>query len=93
MEPHQLHYFMAVARFSSFTRAAEHEHVAQPSLSQQIRKLEDELGVRLFDRLGRRIRLTPFGVRLQEHARRVLEEVDGARQEVEELLGLRRGTV
>ncbi|MBI1940454.1 MAG: LysR family transcriptional regulator [Acidobacteria bacterium] len=93
MELHQLRYFMAVARFNSFTRAAEHEHVAQPSLSQQIRKLEDELGVRLFDRLGRRIRLTPFGVRFQDHARRVQEEVDGARQEVEELLGLRRGTV
>ncbi|HUU13315.1 MAG TPA: LysR family transcriptional regulator [Terriglobia bacterium] len=93
MELHQLRYFMAVARFGSFTRAAEHEHVAQPSLSQQIRKLEDELGVRLFDRLGRRSKLTPLGVRFLEHARRVLAEVEGARQEVEELLGLRRGTV
>ncbi len=93
MELHQLKYFMAVARFASFTRAAEHAHVAQPSLSQQIRKLEDELGVRLFDRLGRRIRLTPFGERFREHARRVLAEVDGAKQEVHEMLGLRRGAV
>jgi LysR family transcriptional regulator, hydrogen peroxide-inducible genes activator len=93
MELHQLRYFLAVARFASFTRAAEHEHVAQPSLSQQIRKLEDELGVRLFDRLGRRIRLTDFGAHFQERARRALEEVEGARQEVAHLMGLRQGTV
>jgi LysR family hydrogen peroxide-inducible transcriptional activator len=93
MELHQLRYFLAVARFRSFTRAAEHEHVAQPSLSQQIRKLEDELGGRLFDRLGRKIALTPLGARFQEHARRALEEVEGARHEATELLGLRRGSV
>jgi LysR family hydrogen peroxide-inducible transcriptional activator len=93
MELHQLRYFVAVARFRSFTRAAEREHVSQPSLSQQIRKLEDELGVRLFDRLGRRIKLTAFGERFQQHASRVLEEISGARQEVEEFLKLKRGTV
>lgn len=93
MEIHQLRYFMGVARFRSFTRAAEHEHVAQPSLSQQIRKLEDELGARLFNRLGRKITLTPSGERFQEHARRALAELDGARQEVEELMKLRVGSV
>jgi DNA-binding transcriptional LysR family regulator len=93
MELYQLRYFLAVARFGSFTRAAEHEHVAQPSLSQQVRKLEDELGVRLFDRVGRRIRLTDFGAHFQERARRALEEVEGARQEVAHLMGLRQGTV
>jgi LysR family hydrogen peroxide-inducible transcriptional activator len=93
MELHQLRYFLAVARFRSFTRAAEHEHVAQPSLSQQIRKLEDELGGRLFDRLGRKIAVTPLGARFLEHARRVLEEVEGARHEATEMLGLRRGSV
>jgi len=93
MEVHQLRYFRAVARFRSFTRAAEHEHVAQPSLSQQIRKLEGELGARLFNRLGRKITLTPFGERFEEHARRALAELDGAKQEVEELMGLRQGTV
>jgi len=93
MELHQLRYFLAVARFRSFTRAAEHEHVAQPSLSQQIRKLEDELGGRLFDRLGRKIALTLLGARFLEHARRALEEVEGARHEATELLGLRRGAV
>lgn len=93
MELHQVRYFMAICRHRSFTRAAEHERVAQPSLSQQIRKLEEELGARLFDRLGRKVRLTPFGERFQEHARRVLDEIEGARQEMQELLGLRRGSV
>jgi len=93
MEMCQIRYFLAVARHRSFTRAAEHEHVAQPSLSQQIRKLEDELGGRLFDRLGRKIALTPLGEKFFDHARRVLEEVEGARHEVAELLGLRNGSV
>jgi LysR family hydrogen peroxide-inducible transcriptional activator len=93
MELHQLRYFLAVARFHSFTRAAEHEHVAQPSLSQQIRKLENELGAPLFDRLGRRIRLTALGERFLEHARRVLADLEGARRDVDEMLGLGRGRV
>jgi LysR family transcriptional regulator, hydrogen peroxide-inducible genes activator len=93
MELHQLRYFLAVARSRSFTRAAQHEHVAQPSLSQQIRKLEDELGARLFNRLGRSITLTPFGQRFEQRARRVLHEIEGARQEMDEMLGLRRGSV
>ena len=93
MEFHQLRYFVAVARLRSFTRAAESEHVAQPSLSQQIRKLEDELGARLFNRLGRSVTLTPFGTCFRLRARRVLAELDGARQEMDAMLGLRRGRV
>src|SRR3981189_181212 len=61
MELHQLRYFCAVAESGSFSRAAEQSHVSQPSLSQQILKLEDELGARLFDRLGRAVRLTEGG--------------------------------
>jgi DNA-binding transcriptional LysR family regulator len=49
MEMHQLRYVIAVARTGNFTRAAEQSRVAQPSLSQQLQKLEDELGGRLFD--------------------------------------------
>jgi LysR family hydrogen peroxide-inducible transcriptional activator len=93
MELHQLRYFLAVARSHSFTRAAEHQHVAQPSLSQQIRKLETELGAPLFDRLGRRIRLTALGERFLEHARRVLADLEGARRDVDEILGVSRGQV
>jgi LysR family hydrogen peroxide-inducible transcriptional activator len=61
MEVHQLRYFRAVARNGTFTRASEMEHVAQPSLSQQIRKLGEELGARLFDRTPRSAKLTVFG--------------------------------
>jgi LysR family hydrogen peroxide-inducible transcriptional activator len=53
MEMHQLRYVVAVARARNFSRAAEHCHVSQPSLSQQIQKLEEELGERLFDRMKR----------------------------------------
>src|SRR5271166_4257420 len=56
MELHQLRYFCAVADTASFSRAAEKSHVSQPSLSQQILKLESELGGRLFDRLCRSVR-------------------------------------
>src|SRR5579872_2474131 len=93
MELHQLRYFLAVARFRSFTRAAEHSRIAQPSLSQQIRKLEDELGARLFDRMGRSIRLTTFGERFEEHARRVLNNVEDAKRDVDAMLGLRASPV
>ncbi|MGH9445803.1 MAG: LysR family transcriptional regulator [Terriglobia bacterium] len=93
MELRQLRYFRAVARLCSFTQAARHEGIAQPSLSQQIRKLEDELGGRLFDRLGRQIRLTALGEKFQEHATRVLNELEGARQEIEDMRGLRGGSV
>ncbi len=93
MELHQLRYFRAVARLGSFTKAARREGIAQPSLSQQILKLEDELGGRLFDRLGRQIRLTALGEKFQEHATRVLDELEGARQEIEELRALRQGSV
>src|SRR5712664_2041713 len=63
MELHQLRYFCAVAETGSFSRAAEQSHVSQPALSQQIMKLEGELGARLFDRLGRSVRLTDVGKR------------------------------
>jgi LysR family transcriptional regulator, hydrogen peroxide-inducible genes activator len=93
MELHQLRYFLAVARTKNFSRAAEQCHVAQPSLSQQIIKLEDELGEKLFERTKREVALTPAGDLLKAHAERVLQEVELAREGVRELHGLVRGQV
>jgi LysR family hydrogen peroxide-inducible transcriptional activator len=84
MELHQLRYFCAVAETGSFSRAAEQSHVAQPSLSQQILKLEDELGARLFDRLGRTVRLTDLGKTFLPRARAVLRELEAAKGDVRE---------
>jgi LysR family hydrogen peroxide-inducible transcriptional activator len=84
LEIHQLRYFCAVAETGSFSRAAEHSHVSQPSLSQQILKLEAELGARLFDRLGRSVRLTEVGKTFLPRARAVLRELEAARGDVVE---------
>jgi LysR family hydrogen peroxide-inducible transcriptional activator len=91
MEVHQLRYFCAVAKTGSFTRAAQREHLAQPSLSQQVRKLEDELGTRLFDRLGRTVRLTSFGEAFLPRAEAILRQLADAKQEIEEMSGTERG--
>jgi LysR family hydrogen peroxide-inducible transcriptional activator len=72
VEIHQLRYFVSVAEVGSFTRAAQACYVAQPSLSQQIRKLEEEFGQALFERLGRRVRLTAAGHILYERAAFIL---------------------
>lgn len=93
MEMHQLRYMVALARAGNFSRAAEHCHVAQPSLSQQIRKLEDELGERLFDRRKRQVRLTPHGAAFLPRAVRILEEVEAARREAGDALDLKQGAV
>jgi len=91
MEVHQLRYFYAVAQEGSFTRAARRQNVAQPSLSQQIKKLEDELGARLFDRLGRTVRLTEFGEAFLPRVKMILHEMENARQEIVEMAGQERG--
>jgi LysR family transcriptional regulator, hydrogen peroxide-inducible genes activator len=93
MEFQQLRYLCAIADTGSFTRAAEHCHVAQPSLSQQISRLEDELGSRLFDRLGRSVRLTDAGRAFLPHARAVLHQTELARSEVDGRRRDARGTV
>ncbi len=74
MEIHQIRYFCAVARHGSFTRAAAAEGVTQPSLSQQIVKLEKEFGSLLFERLGRRVRLTDCGEALLPRAEEILRQ-------------------
>jgi DNA-binding transcriptional LysR family regulator len=91
MELRHLRYFEAVARLNHVTRAAAELHVAQPALSRQLRDLEGELGLPLFDRVGRRVRLTEAGEALLPHARAVLAQVDMARLAMAERVGLRSG--
>lgn len=93
MELHQLRYFEAVARLGSVTRAAEELHVAQPSVSSQLRVLEAELGAELFDRVGRRVELTDAGRLLLPHARRILREVADAREALRQRADLTHGRV
>lgn len=93
MELHQLRYVAAVARTGNFSRAAEQCHVSQPSLSQQIQKLEDELGERLFDRTKREAKLTSHGESFLHRAIRILEEVDAAKREAADARELLRGTL
>ena len=80
MEIHQLFYFVAVAETGGFSRAAQRCNVAQPSLSQQILKLEQELGQQLFDRMGRTVALTEAGQALLPRARSILAELQDIRR-------------
>lgn len=82
MELHQLRYFGAIARAGSFTRAAEQLGIAQPSLSQQIKRLEKDLGTTLFDRLGRSVRLTSSGEGLHKMALGILQQVAEAESRI-----------
>jgi LysR family hydrogen peroxide-inducible transcriptional activator len=93
MEVHQLRYFCAVARHGTFTRASEVENVAQPSLSQQILKLEGELGARLFDRLPRSAKLTVFGKAFLPKAEGILRELGDAKTEMLEMAGEDKGEI
>ncbi|MFE3193401.1 LysR family transcriptional regulator [Nocardia sp. NPDC059240] len=89
----QLRYFRMVARTENITRVAEELRVAQPSLSRTITRLESELGVPLFDRHGRRLRLNAFGAAFLARVDRALDELDGARRELDDLAGLERGAL
>lgn len=93
MELHQLRYFVAVAESGGFSKAAKRCFVAQPSLSQQIIKLESELGSRLFDRLGRTVVLTDAGKALLPKARLILSETDNIKTGITEHLDSGAGTL
>lgn len=80
MELRQLRYFVGVAERESFTRASEDLLIAQPALSAQVAKLEEELGVALFERVGRRVRLTQSGKLVLEQAKRALAASDDVAQ-------------
>ena len=93
MELHQLRYLLAVARTGNFSRAAAQCHVSQPSLSQQIQKLEAELGERLFSRLKRVAVPTAAGEALVARAARILSEVDAVQRDVADTATVLRGRV
>jgi DNA-binding transcriptional LysR family regulator len=93
MELRQLRYLVALAEELSFTRAAANEHVAQPALSQQIRRLEEEVGLALVERTTRHVALTDAGRLLVVRARRVLSELEAAANELEGVRGINTGHV
>jgi DNA-binding transcriptional LysR family regulator len=89
----QLTYFLSAAEHGSFSAAAESLHMAQPSLSEQIRRLEAELGVPLFARTGRRLELTEAGRLLRPEAERTLDAARAAAESVREVRDVTGGTV
>lgn len=93
MDLRQLRFFLGVAACESFTKAAEQLHIAQPALSIAIKKLEDELDVLLFNRRDRRISLTAEGEALLLHAQGILQGVNNAKREIDDLRGLLKGEV
>jgi LysR family transcriptional regulator, transcription activator of glutamate synthase operon len=93
MDLRQLRYLVALAEELNFTRAAANEHIAQPALSQQIRRLEDELGLALVERTTRHVALTEAGGLLVVRARRILAELEAAQAELEAVRGIDVGHV
>lgn len=91
MEHRLLEYFIAVGEDLHFTKAAERLGITQPTLSHQIRLLEQELGTSLIQRIGKKNYLTQAGATLLEHARRVVYEVEQAKLEIGQITGVQRG--
>ncbi|NIK71781.1 DNA-binding transcriptional LysR family regulator [Paenibacillus sp. BK720] len=93
MELLQLQYFLTVARLEHVTEAARHLHVTQSSLSKTIQRLEEDLGVPLFDRVGRKLRLNESGSRFLQRAERALFELEQGKQELNDPSGSEQGTI
>ncbi len=89
----QLRTFKTVADLSSFSAAATRLRLSQPSVSYQVKELEETLGLPLLDRLGKRVQLTEAGTVLYGYARRMLDVLDEATVAIEELRGIKRGTL
>src|SRR6478672_1561917 len=93
MELDHLRTFLLAAELQSFTQAARRRNFSQSAISQQIRDLEDRLGVRLFERHSRSVSLTPAGEILRPRARQILDEVERATEALAEFRGLPQGVV
>ncbi|NRD76906.1 LysR family transcriptional regulator [Bacillus sp. BRMEA1] len=93
MELRQLKYFIEVAKQEHFSIAAENLHVAQSAVSRQVGLLEKELGVELFEREGRNVKLTPIGKTFADQAMLALKAIDNAAQLIQEYLNPERGTI
>ncbi|MEH7353405.1 LysR family transcriptional regulator [Neobacillus drentensis] len=93
MELRQIHYFIEVAKREHVTEAAHALHVAQSAVSRQIVNLEAELGVDLFIREGRNVKLTPIGAMFLEQMQQAMKLIDNAKREVEEFLDPEKGTI
>ena len=91
MELRHLRTVVAIARHGSFTKAGEELHLAQSAVSQQLSRLESELGITLFTRSSRSVEITAEGELVLDYAQRVISEVDGLRDELDEIAGLLRG--
>src|SRR3984893_11120763 len=89
----QMRVFAAVARHLSFTRAARELHLTQPAVSQQVKLLEDEVGLPLFEKLGRKVQLAPAGEELLRYATQTLELMREATESLAAMRGLKRGVL
>lgn len=93
MELRQLRYFIEVAEREHMSEAADHLHVAQSAVSFQISKLEDELGVKLFDRVGRNVKLTHIGEIFLHHVKKALDDLEYAQEKIDEYLNPKKGII
>lgn len=88
-----MQYFQTTAKLEQITKAAKILNIAQPSLSKTISRLEDQIGVPLFDRLGRNIRLNSYGKVLLKRVENVFQELEEAQREIRDMTGLDRGSI
>src|SRR5256885_5348413 len=93
MNVDELRWFVAVAERGRVTRAAEELHISQPALSRALSRMQRELGMNVFDRSGRNLRLNRYGELYLEHARRALAELDSGQRAIEDMAGGERGLV
>lgn len=93
MELNQMRYFLELASNCHVTRTAERLHIAQPALTQSIKRLEKALGVQLFESVGRNIRLTVYGKYLEQKFRKIIDEIDSIEGDLEALKGSENNTI